>query len=105
MAHREFRDERGRLWEVWDVIPERRDRRSGIDRRKHARETFDRRKLRVLSAVITGDLAKGWLVFSSVAERRRYTPVPERWIDASDSELMRMCEVARPLPAPKRLIE
>lgn len=105
MAHREFRDERGRLWEVWDVIPERRDRRSGIDRRKRARETFDRRKMRILSAVITGDLAKGWLVFSTVAERRRYTPVPERWMDASNSELVRMCEAAKPLPVPKRLIE
>src|SRR5205085_2200085 len=55
MAHREFNDERGLPWEVWDVVPERRDRRSGVERRKHARETFDRRKMRVLSAVITGD--------------------------------------------------
>lgn len=105
MAHREFRDERGRLWEVWDVIPERRDRRSGTDRRKTARETFDRRKLRILSAVITGDLAKGWLVFSSVLERRRYAPVPTDWINASAADLGLWCQAAKPLPPAKRLIE
>lgn len=105
MAHREFRDDRGRLWEVWDVVPERRDRRSGLDRRKGARETFDRRKLRILSAAITGDLAKGWLVFSTVTERRRYAPVPERWTDASDAELLLLCEAATALPKIGRLIE
>ena len=72
MAHREFRDERGRLWEVWDVMPERRDRRGGADRRTEARATFDRRKRRVLSAAVSGDLAKGWLVFSSALERRLF---------------------------------
>jgi hypothetical protein len=105
MAHREFQDDRGRRWEVWDVVPERRDRRSGMDRRKSARETVDRRKMRMLSAVITGDLAKGWLVFSTLMERRRYAPVPERWTEASDAELLVWCETAKPLPPIRRLIE
>jgi hypothetical protein len=105
MAHREFRDARGQLWEVWDVIPERRDRRSGVERRQQARETFDRRKMRVLSAVITGDLAKGWLVFSTKSERRRYSPLPEHWVDASDAKLRDWCQAAIALSAPRRLIE
>jgi hypothetical protein len=105
MAHREFHDDRGRLWEVWDVIPERRDRRSGSERRKNARETFDRRKMRLLSAVITGDLAKGWLVFATTLERRRYAPLPERWIEASTTQLLLWCAAAKPLPPPRRLIE
>jgi hypothetical protein len=105
MAHREFRDERGRLWEVWDVIPERRDRRSGAERRKHARETFDRRKLRVLSAAVTGDLAKGWLVFSNPTDRRRYAPLPDRWIEATEDQLRLWCAAARQIPLPRRLIE
>jgi hypothetical protein len=105
MAHREFRDEHGQLWEVWDVIPERRDRRSGVDRRKHARETFDRRKVRILSAVITGDLAKGWLVFSTRNERRRYSPLPERWTEASDAQLRDWCGAAVAIGPPRRLIE
>jgi hypothetical protein len=104
MAHREFRDEKGRLWEVWDVIPERRDRRSGMDRRKLARETFDRRKMRVLSAVISGDLAKGWLVFATSLERRRYSPLPEGWAEASDIQLNQWRAAAKVLPPPRRLL-
>jgi len=61
--------------------------------------------MRMLSAVITGDLAKGWLVFASAMERRRYTPLPERWAEATDEELARWCALAKPLPPPKRLIE
>jgi hypothetical protein len=105
MAHREFQDERGYDWEVWDVIPERRDRRRGVERRQHARETFDRRKMKVLSAVITGDLAKGWLVFSSKFERRRFTPLPEHWTDAGLAQLRAWCAKAVSLPPPRRLIE
>jgi hypothetical protein len=105
MGHREFRDEGGRLWEVWDVIPERRDRRSGMDRRTSARETFDRRKMRVLSAAIAGDLAKGWLVFATAMERRRFSPLPERWTEATDAQLSIWCTTAKPMPMPRRLIE
>ena len=105
MAHREFRDERGQLWEVWDVVPERRDRRSGAERRRRARETFDRRKLRVLSAAVSGDLARGWLVFASPLERRRYAPLPDRWAEASDEQLNVWRSAARPVPLPRRLIE
>jgi hypothetical protein len=76
-----------------------------MDRRKTARETFDRRKERILSAVITGDLAKGWLVFSTMLERRRYAPVPDQWTTASDAELLHWCEAAKPLPPTRRLIE
>ena len=105
MAHREFQDDRGRRWEVWDVVPERRDRRSGAERRKRARETFDRRKLRLLSVVVRGDLAKGWLVFATTLERRRYAPVPEGWTEASTTQLLLWCAEAKPLPPPRRLIE
>ena len=105
MAHREFRDERGRLWEVWDVMPERRDRRGGADRRTEARATFDRRKRRVLSAAVSGDLAKGWLVFSTTLERRRYAPLPERWSEATEDQLNAWCAAARSVPLPRRLIE
>lgn len=105
MAHREFQDEGGHLWEVWDVVPERRDRRSGVDRRQSARETFDRRKARVLSAAIAGDFAKGWLVFSTKFDRRRYVPLPEGWSEATEIQLRAWCEAAASIPLPRRLIE
>lgn len=105
MAHREFQDDRGQFWEVWDVQPERRDRRSGSERRKHARETFDRRKARILTAAISGDFARGWLVFSSKLDRRRYVPLPEGWFDATDLQLRAWCAAAVSIPLPRRLIE
>ena len=105
MAHREFEDDRGQLWEVWDVLPERRDRRSGVDRRKQARETFDRRKARILTAAISGDFARGWLVFSSKLDRRRYVPLPDGWIEATDLQLRDWCAAAVSIPLPRRLIE
>jgi len=105
MAHREFQDDRGQLWEVWDVLPERRDRRSGGDRRKLARETFDRRKARILSAAISGDFARGWLVFTTKLDRRRYAPLPEGWNEASDHQLRDWCAAAVSIPLPRRLIE
>lgn len=98
MALRELQDERGCTWLVWDVIPERRDRRSGLDRRATPRETPDRRKVKVLSAAVAGDLAKGWLVFlSEDEERRRYAPLPDRWREASDDQLRVWCAAAKPL--------
>jgi hypothetical protein len=105
MASREFRDERGRKWTVSQVIPERRDRRSGADRRARARESADRRKLQLLGAHIGGDLAKGWLVFVTSGERRRYAPLPDQWIDASDDQLRAWCAAAKQLPPLRRLIE
>jgi hypothetical protein len=105
MAHREFRDDRDQLWEVWDVVPERRDRRSGAERRKIARETFDRRKARILSAAISGDFARGWLVFSTKFDRRRYAPLPDRWDAVSDDQLREWCAAAMSIPLPRRLIE
>ncbi|HEY2856130.1 MAG TPA: hypothetical protein VGJ18_25035 [Gemmatimonadaceae bacterium] len=105
MAHREFQDERGQFWEVWDVVPERRDRRTGVDRRRSARETFDRRKARVLSAAISGDFAKGWLVFSTKFDRRRYVPLPARWNEATEIQLRAWCAAAVSIPLPRRLIE
>lgn len=105
MAYREFRDDEGRVWEVWDVVPERRDRRGGVDRRHEFRDGSDRRKRRVLSAVVSGDLAKGWLVFTTAAERRRYVPIPEGWTEASEAQLIRWCSEAKPLPASRRPFE
>jgi len=105
MASREFRDEHGRTWTVSQVIPERRDRRSGTDRRSHARASAERRKFQLLGAHIGGDLAKGWLVFVTRGERRRYAPLPEQWIEASDDQLRGWCAAARQLPPLRRLIE
>ena len=105
MAHREFRDDRGRQWEVWDVRPERKERRSGTERRQRARDRVDRRQQQLLLAAIGGDLANGWLAFTTRGERRRYTPVPDGWATATQEQLLDWLAKAKPLPPRPRLIE
>ena len=105
MAQREFRDEKGRLWTVWEVRPQRRERRQGEERRQRARGSPDRRQQRLLLAVVGGDLARGWLAFETVGERRRYTPIPDDWAEAPLTELRNWWSAALPLPPKKRLIE
>jgi hypothetical protein len=98
MAHREFRDDEGRMWTVWEVRPERRDRREGGDRRQQPRRSPDRRKRRLLLAVVGPELARGWLAFEAEGVRRRYTPVPEGWSEASEADLRSWWRAAQPLP-------
>ena len=105
MAQREFQDDKGRLWTVWEVRPERVERREGDERRKRPRGSPDRRQQRLLLAVVGGDLARGWLAFETRGERRRYTPIPEGWEGAADADLRAMWNEAVPLPPKKRLIE
>ena len=105
MPNREFRDSSGRLWMVWDVRPERGERRVHSERRRRQRAKSDRRQRQRLPAVIGGDLARGWLAFETGGERRRYAPIPDEWVAANEIELRRWCEEAKPLPPKKRLIE
>ena len=105
MAHREFQDDKGRRWTVWDVRPDPRERRAGEERRKRPRGSPDRRQQQLLLSVIGGDLARGWLAFETRGERRRYTPIPDGWLDAPEDELRRIWAGAIPVPPARRLIE
>jgi hypothetical protein len=77
MAHREFRDEHGVRWEVWDTYPTLKifgDAAAGV----HLHE----------------DAAGGWLTFQSARERRRFYQVPDGWESLPDDELRRLCRHA-----------
>lgn len=118
MAHHQFRDERGVLWDAWDVYPtlaERRvrDRRirgalattrqlplGRAERRRGERRQHDEPRAR-----LTPDYACGWIVFQAAGERRRLAPVPEHWDEIRDDELRSLCARAAAGPAPRRLIE
>ena len=63
MAYREFLDEQGILWWIWDTQPQA-SRRFGVTQ-----------------------LQSGWLTFESFLERRRLVPAPEAWSQASDDKL------------------
>ncbi|HET6233115.1 MAG TPA: hypothetical protein VFE05_23765 [Longimicrobiaceae bacterium] len=76
MAYREFRDETGRAWMVWDTFP-----RTGILR--SVRENYQ----------------AGWLTFDSQSEKRRLSPVPQDWAEAPEGSLLALLADATPVPA------
>ena len=80
MALREFTDEKGSRWRVWDIRPER--MHSATRAEDH------------LQSVING-----WLAFEPVGggEKRRLAPIPARWESATETELGRLLEQAHPL--------
>jgi hypothetical protein len=107
MAIRDFTDDRGRRWSVWDVHPTSAERRlrdagppPGVSERRH----YDDRRLRLRSS-----MAQAWLAFESKdGERRRLRPIPKMspgLAEASEHQLREWCAIAEPAPAPRRLIE
>lgn len=108
MPHRIFEDEEGKSCQVWEVHPERAERRvrdrrvatipyAGPERRK-----AERRVRSELRTHLSADLVHGWLAFHSQSERRRYSPIPPRWDELPSSELAalwREAHVVNPLPS------
>lgn len=106
MGYRTFVDRRNAYWQVWDVRPERVERRS-VERRKAAPDSYagperrktDRRKLEQKRIVLDSGLGSGWLVFESKSEKRRLSPIPPEWEKATESQLRVLCERAQPVPS------
>jgi len=71
MAYREFTDESGVAWRVWDTRP-------------HS------------AANVRSQYAGGWLSFECEGERRRLGPIPDDWAQASDEELWSWVALAVP---------
>ena len=72
MAYREFTDQAGVHWRVWDTYP---------GSASNVRSVY----------------AAGWLGFESDAERRRLHPVPQGWADAPDHQLWEYLRQALPV--------
>ncbi|MGQ0713120.1 MAG: hypothetical protein ACT4PJ_05240 [Gemmatimonadaceae bacterium] len=70
--HREFVDQKGRRWEVWEVRP---------GARGEARP-------------VRAELAAGWLAFESEEEKRRLAPIPSGWNELTPEALAELCESA-----------
>jgi len=68
MAIREFTDSNGIRWVVWSTVPAF---GSGL-----------------------GSLEAGWLTFDSKIARRRLSPIPDAWSEASSSRLEDWCRSA-----------
>jgi hypothetical protein len=125
MAYREFTDEHGVSWEVWDVQRDVTERRKTGERRRRLalpfagedrRQRQDRRRAAAMrsSTPPTGIRAvesrgapgegRGWLAFQSRHEKRRLEPIPPGWERASDIELAALCLAATSQPK-RRLLE
>lgn len=110
MPIRSFHTADGVLWQVWNVLPGRRDdeRRKGYDRRSpdpvirytgpERRTTNDRRQ--PAAPFLSPHLQSGWLAFECPSEKRRLAPIPQQWEDLPDNELERLCGQARPVGPP-----
>ena len=89
MAHRSFRDEGGREWDVWEVVP------TAVERRVAAAVTrpapVERRKVKETRVVVPDRLQKGWLAFQSGRERRRLAPIPSDWADMTATNWWSCC--------------
>jgi hypothetical protein len=104
MACRDFADDDGRYWVVWDVYPtlaERRQKNAGAPLGMRERRRFRERRAQPRSSKTT----KGWLAFEAVdGERRRLVPIPEMqegWAKATPDQLRAWCAMANPSsPAP-----
>ena len=107
MSHRQFTDSKKTTWEVWDVEPSHAERRlSEQDRRRSGRTSGERRRVEDRSRVrIRTELAHGWLAFESKHERRRLAPIPSDWETLDASALERLCDQAKSIGRPRRLLE
>ena len=103
MAYRTFVDRFGAYWQVWDVRPDRVERRA-IERRKRSiewkgleRRTNERRRLVQTRTLVTDGRASGWLIFESLREKRCLNPVPKGWEKMSQEELRALWDKATPM--------
>lgn len=94
MTRRQFRDEHGGVWDVWDVIPQ--DALGGgvYDRRSAGR---GQPELRDSPPSLQPELEHGWLCFQRNTERRRFAPIPPGWSDLPDGVLRVMLDIASPV--------
>jgi hypothetical protein len=99
MPHRRLQDDTGRWWDVWDTHPTIIDRRAGRDRRTGRRPVGDRRQKAEPRVVVEPEFRGGWLAFQSGTEWRRLAPIPDRWENLPDDELLALLARAGALAA------
>lgn len=70
MAYRDFTDEAGQGWRVWDTYPQKPE-------------------------IVAQELKSGWLSFESAGEKLRLAPVPKGWEEGAETELRGLLQAAR----------
>jgi len=74
MAYREFQDEDGRDWRVWDTFPQK-------------------------PQIVAPGFENGWLSFETEGEKFRLAPIPPDWHLGEVSRLRQLLRLARQPPA------
>ena len=107
MPHRQFIDSKRTRWEVWDVEPSHAERRlNDDDRRRKNRTSGERRQVEDRTRVrIHSYLSHGWLAFESKHDRRRLAPIPTGWEALDAKALEQLCDRAKSIGRPRRLLE
>jgi hypothetical protein len=103
MAHRSFRDDVGREWDVWEVVPTAVERRIAQAPARPA--AAERRRVKEARVVVPTRLQKGWLAFQCGAERRRLAPIPSDWAEMTAGELLELLRQADRRARSRRLVE
>jgi hypothetical protein len=100
MSHREFLDEDGRSWEVWDVRPsivESSTTSEGAGETGGELADLERQVRHLLRLNLPTELRGGWLAFRSSEESRRLAPIPQRWVAMDDQDLALLVRAAKPI--------
>jgi hypothetical protein len=92
MSHRSFRDNDGREWEAWEVLPTAVERR--IAKSSGWTATVERRQAGESRVLVPDHLQHGWLAFQCGAERRRLAPIPRDWTELPTEDLKELLERA-----------
>ena len=97
MSHREFLDEEGRSWEVWDVRPSTLDSSASIIDGPGELADLERHVRQLVRLNLPTELRGGWLAFRSREESRRLVPIPQRWVAMDDQDLALLVRAASPI--------
>jgi hypothetical protein len=87
MAHREFRDESGGVWQVWDVFPSNLEGQLRAQRQDRAIDASEGASHRDPKFRLPVQLRDGWLAFQCQGDCRRLAPIPVNWTNLDDNEL------------------
>jgi len=95
VAIRTFKDARGREWQVWETVPQGGSGQYAT-RLELSTDAQDRLSGRVRLPVSEGR-EHGWLTFAAGDDKRRLSPIPHGWADASDAQIAAYFDAARPV--------
>jgi len=103
MCHRQFIDDDGSVWAVWDVHPARIWESIGTSKAspEHPSPPLPHREC---GGPIEHSLASGWLCFESGERKLRLAPIPADWEALGSSDLMLLLNTATVVNRPKPVI-